>query len=116
MDALQSGQTHFLGVVFWVMFNVKSIYAKCLWKLLFFDYLEYVSDLSQKIHHQTFSLDDHLPRTMREAFGQVDQTSQGTLTRHEFRTCLTSRMERLSLQEVQARVVGLGVPFVKKSG
>ena len=50
---------------------------------------------------------------MREAFGQVDQTSQGTLTRHEFRTCLTSRMERLSLQEVQARVVGLGVPFVK---
>ena len=43
---------------------------------------------------------------MREAFGQVDQTSQGTLTRHEFRTCLTSRMERLSLQEVQGGWVG----------
>lgn len=44
---------------------------------------------------------EEVARTMREAFGQVDQTSQGTLTRHEFRTCLTSRMERLSLQEVQ---------------
>ena len=48
MDGLQRGQTHFLGVVFWVMFNVKSIDVTCLWKLLFFDYLQYVSDLPQK--------------------------------------------------------------------
>ncbi|CAJ1344875.1 unnamed protein product [Effrenium voratum] len=44
---------------------------------------------------------EEVARTMREAFGQIDPVSQGTLTRHEFRSCLMSRMERLSLQEVQ---------------
>lgn len=44
---------------------------------------------------------EEVARTMREAFGQVDPSSVGTLTRHEFRSCLMSRMERLSLQEVQ---------------
>ncbi|CAK9077379.1 unnamed protein product [Durusdinium trenchii] len=44
---------------------------------------------------------EEVARTMREAFGQHDPASQGTLTRHEFRSCLMSKMERLSLQEVQ---------------
>jgi len=44
---------------------------------------------------------EEVARTMREAFGQVDPAGQGTLTRHEFRTCLMSKLERLSLQEVQ---------------
>lgn len=44
---------------------------------------------------------EEVARTMREAFGQVDPAGQGTLSRHEFRTCLMSKLERLSLQEVQ---------------
>mmetsp|Transcript_3238 Transcript_3238/g.7651 ORF Transcript_3238/g.7651 Transcript_3238/m.7651 type:complete len:677 (+) Transcript_3238:66-2096(+) len=44
---------------------------------------------------------EEVARTMREAFGQYDPAGQGTLTRHEFRSCLMSKLERLSLQEVQ---------------
>lgn len=44
---------------------------------------------------------EEVARTMREAFGQADPASQGTLTRHEFRSCLMSKMDRLSFQEVQ---------------
>ncbi|CAK8992720.1 Hypothetical protein SCF082_LOCUS3200, partial [Durusdinium trenchii] len=35
---------------------------------------------------------EEVARTMREAFGQHDPASQGTLTRHEFRSCLMSKM------------------------
>eukprot|EP00930_Biecheleria_cincta_P081846 TRINITY_DN7124_c0_g3_i1.p1 TRINITY_DN7124_c0_g3~~TRINITY_DN7124_c0_g3_i1.p1 ORF type:complete len:712 (+),score=184.14 TRINITY_DN7124_c0_g3_i1:31-2166(+) len=44
---------------------------------------------------------EEVARATREAFGDTDKAGQGTLTRHEFRTCLMSRIERLSLQEVQ---------------
>ena len=50
---------------------------------------------------------------MREAFGQVDPSSVGTLTRHEFRSCLMSRMEQLSLQEVHLQGLGrFGTPLM----
>jgi len=44
---------------------------------------------------------EEVARATREAFSDTDKAGQGTLTRHEFRTCLMSRIERLSLQEVQ---------------
>lgn len=44
---------------------------------------------------------EEVARSTREAFGETDKAGQGTLTRHEFRTCLMARIERLSLQEVQ---------------
>jgi hypothetical protein len=39
-------------------------------------------------------------RAAREAFAIVDTTGKGTLSRHEFRSCLTSRSERFSMQDV----------------
>lgn len=44
---------------------------------------------------------EEVARATREAFSDTDKAGQGTLSRHEFRTCLMSRIERLSLQEVQ---------------
>jgi len=44
---------------------------------------------------------EEIARAAREAFALVDTGGQGTLSRHEFRSCLTSRSERFSMQEVQ---------------
>jgi len=44
---------------------------------------------------------EEIARAAREAFAGVDTGGKGTLTRHEFRSCLLSRSERFSLQEVQ---------------
>ncbi|CAE8683669.1 unnamed protein product [Polarella glacialis] len=44
---------------------------------------------------------EEVGKATREAFAQVDHAGTGTLSRHEFRSCLMARIERLSLQEVQ---------------
>jgi len=44
---------------------------------------------------------EEIARAAREAFAAEDTGGKGTLSRHEFRSCLLSRSERFSLQEVQ---------------
>jgi len=44
---------------------------------------------------------EEIGRAAREAFNANDAGGKGTLSRHEFRTCLLSRSERFSMQEVQ---------------
>lgn len=43
---------------------------------------------------------EEVSRAAREAFGEMDKASKGTLSRNEFRSCLQSRSERFSMQEV----------------
>lgn len=43
---------------------------------------------------------EEIARAAREAFAIYDSSGKGTLSRHEFRSCLTSRSERFSMQEV----------------
>lgn len=44
---------------------------------------------------------EEVARSAREAFATTDTGGKGSLTRHEFRSCLQSRGERFSGQEVQ---------------
>lgn len=44
---------------------------------------------------------EEVRQATREAFQAADTQGQSSLSRHEFRTCLMSRIDRLSLQEVQ---------------
>jgi len=44
---------------------------------------------------------EEIARAAREAYAAVDTSGKGTLSRHEFRSCLLSRSERFSMQEVQ---------------
>lgn len=44
---------------------------------------------------------EEISRAAREAFAGVDTGGKGTLSRHEFRSCLLSRSERFSMQEVR---------------
>jgi Ca2+-binding EF-hand superfamily protein len=44
---------------------------------------------------------EEISRAAKEAFAAVDAGGNGTLSRHEFRSCLMSRNERFSMQEVQ---------------
>jgi len=44
---------------------------------------------------------EEVARAAKEAFALVDTGGKGTLSRHQFRTCLLSRSDRFSLQEVR---------------
>mmetsp|Transcript_93733 Transcript_93733/g.201191 ORF Transcript_93733/g.201191 Transcript_93733/m.201191 type:complete len:743 (-) Transcript_93733:80-2308(-) len=44
---------------------------------------------------------EEVTRAAREAFASVDTSGKGTLSRHQFRSSLMSRIERFSMQEVQ---------------
>jgi len=44
---------------------------------------------------------EEVGRAAREAFAAMDSAGKGTLSRHEFKSCLLSRIERFSMQEVQ---------------
>jgi Ca2+-binding EF-hand superfamily protein len=44
---------------------------------------------------------EEISRAAREAFAAMDPGGKNTLSRHEFRSCIMSRSERFSMQEVQ---------------